>query len=124
MSDNDRPIAGQMGFFDMVLEQQAAEEAIDWHRRLRGHLISAARGVAIELAQKHGTVTMPEVFGQLHLRGLAQALSQVDPRWSGAVFKESETWQDITKSTTTRCGSHGRPVRVWRLRDDGWRPPR
>ena len=37
----------------------------------------------------------------------------IDPRWMGAVFRKDKTFVADGYETT---GSHGRPVRVWRLR--------
>jgi hypothetical protein len=92
-------------------QARARDSALDLIEAHRADLVGLSRFVAVELCQRNGSVTGPDVFAELHERGLSELLKHKDPRFMGAVFRKG--WIRIGQ---TNSGSHRRPVSIWALR--------
>jgi hypothetical protein len=96
---------------DLIQETIARDKALDLLEDHRGSLIDAAKSIAVSLARKNGKVTSTEVLEEMRNSWLKDAVSSVDRRFMGAVFRAG--WERVG---FTNSGSHRRPVSVWRLR--------
>lgn len=101
-------------------EEAARDQALDQLEKWRSGLVEIGREVAIQIARQRKRVTSVEVFAQMRAQGYDEALDACDPRWMGAVFRETDVWQREGWETT---GSHKRPVAIWSLRDPQNIPP-
>ena len=79
--------------------------------RGREHLVSYARAVALRLARTNGAVTMDDVFAELPVE-ISSSLGNA----AGQIFRcpDFESTGAVVKSR--RASTHGRAIRVWRLR--------
>jgi hypothetical protein len=101
-----------------MIKSQATKEAerdevLDTLQRARADLIRFAEAVADSLFIKNGTVTSTEVLDYLRTEEspeIKHALSSVDPRFLGAVFRKGKGWKRLGYAPT---GSHARPVAIW-----------
>lgn len=101
-------------------DPQAAERdsVLDLFEQTRGDLVDLGYKLALQLCQQNGEVTSVQVFDALNMAAqsdpaLKLKLSSVDPRWMGAVFRESRGWE---RMGWVSSGSHKRPVAVWKRR--------
>lgn len=94
-------------------ERAKRDEALDILEFTRGGIIEAARRAAFDLFHANGKVSAPEVFALMRERGYEEALSKVDPRFMGAVFRSGSGWRRLGYENK---GSHSRPVSVWTRR--------
>lgn len=68
----------------------------------------AAREMAVYLAEKHGSVSIEDVREALPQLPTGNFLGSV---FKGGLFEFTGEWE-----TAKHKGSHGRPVRIWRLK--------
>lgn len=99
--------------FDPAKERAKRDTALNLLESTRGEIIEAARQAAFDLFQENGRVSAPEVFALMKERGYEDALSKVDPRFMGAVFRSGGGWRRLGYENK---GSHSRPVSVWTRR--------
>lgn len=89
-------------------EAQKRDAALDLLAEHRAKLVALAKGVALELSRRNGTVTSAEVLQELRTRGRGAMLDGVDGRFMGAVFRRG-----FKQVGWCRSGSHKRNQPVW-----------
>ncbi len=99
-----------MDLFDFAKEAEKRDRALDLLEEHRGDLIQVAKELALELANKNGTVTGAQVLRAMRAMAI-DGLEDKDPRFMGAVFRAKNGWERVGHSSE---GSHRRPVSVWR----------
>jgi hypothetical protein len=97
--------------FNLRAEREKRDRALDLIEENRQGLLGAARRAAEEIHREKGRVTAPEVFARLREWGMEHVLSQHDPRWAGALFRNG--WRRLGWESK---GSHCRPVSIWTRR--------
>lgn len=73
--------------------------------------IDRARDVARRLARQRGAITIDDV------RDECPPPEGIDPRVMGSVFKPKKDWICVDYRKSWRRENHGRPVGIWRLRE-------
>lgn len=100
--------------FDYAASVAAKEAGMHQAAANKASLLAVARQVAIEVAQRKGTVNMDDVQFELHRRGISiRALGNA----AGSVFTDKTRWQftgEYVKSS--RVHAHGNLIRCWRLK--------
>ena len=96
-------------------KQQGRDAALALLEQARSGLIEHAFTCACLINSQKWSVSATDVwevlYGQAKLDdNLAHWLKVADPRWMGAVFRESRGW---TRVRWEESGSHKRPVAVW-----------
>lgn len=86
-------------------ELEEKEKVLNQLAESRRELISRAKEIALEICEREGTVSSPQVLAVLR----EENPFDVDPRFMGAVFRKG--WLRVGWTT---AGSHGRPVSVWK----------
>lgn len=86
-------------------ELEKKEEVLNQLAESRRELITRAKEIALEIYEREGTVSSPQVLAVLR----EENPFDVDPRFMGAVFRKG--WLRVGWTT---AGSHGRPVSVWK----------
>jgi hypothetical protein len=81
-------------------------------RHYRDQLVKA-QSIAVELANKLGTVTSDDVREESIRRGLNLSFSK---NWSGSVFR-CKDWESCGFQASRHDGSHGHTLRVWKLKN-------
>ncbi len=89
-------------------EAQKRDAALDLLDEHRAKLVALAKGIALELSRRNGTVTSAEVLQELRTRGHGAMLDGVDGRFMGAVFRRG-----FKQVGWCRSGSHKRNQPVW-----------
>jgi hypothetical protein len=72
----------------------------------KNQLVLAGRRIAIELANRDGSVTSTKVLAEMRVRGYE--VDSAEKRFMGAVFRKG--WTRIGYEPT---GSHNRPMSIW-----------
>lgn len=98
--------------FDLSASLAARDKGMQQAADNNASLLKFARKLAVEIAEKKGTVTMDDIAFALHSRGISIfALGNA----AGSVFRGKQ-WQftgQLVKSV--REHSHGNLLRCWRL---------
>jgi len=77
--------------------------------------LETARNIAIELARVKGKVSVETVREAILTRGI-NILEGEYKNWMGSIFRGKE-WVSVGWEASRHSEAHGRPVRVWMLRD-------
>ena len=81
---------------------------LDHFETIRIDLLKRAKEIAIQIAERNGSVTSPQVVQALEFEK-APGLEHVDKRFMGGVFRGG--WERIGFRSE---GSHGQAVSVWK----------
>ena len=98
----------QREFFNKVAGQDQAAA----HNR---QILTVAKSLAREHARLYGRCSIEDVRRLLSLKGYRFQSGTEKPNWMGSVFKGRD-WETIGQEQAQHPGSHGRFVRIWRLR--------
>lgn len=103
-----------MNLFDAVEAERRKTEGKAIAASARAELLEGARTMALALARRNGTVNADDVAGMMAANGFNYAdLGNA----AGSVFDSGFEWTgQVIRSI--RPSTHGRVVRVWRLKCD------
>lgn len=96
---------------DETEAERLAQEGISRAVRGREHLVLFARSVALRIARERGAVTMDDVFAQLPAE-ISSSLGNS----AGQIFRSPDFEQTGSFIKSRRASTHGRAIRIWRLR--------
>jgi hypothetical protein len=75
--------------------------------------LDQARAIAFRLAKQKGVICVDDIRDEL------PPPAGVDGRIMGAIFKPSSVWERVDFRQSWRKETHGRPISLFRLKDDG-----
>jgi hypothetical protein len=81
-------------------------------RDSRSELFAIARGLAVNLAREHGTVSYDDVYREMVASGMSPELMG---NAAGSLFRGNEFQFTGQWKRSERISNHARVIRVWRL---------
>jgi hypothetical protein len=104
----------ELPLFDAIASKNARDAGIEQAAQRKKSLLKFARTLAVELAQKNGTVTADDVYKRLIEAGIPE---RAMGNSAGAIFIDGRFEWTGRYHKSTRVIGHGNLQRIWRLKD-------